>query len=77
MYRLVRIEGFHNFQVNSKLKFVLYNGSEYKSYKGCVNSSYFIYLDDVSNHQIFEDLGITDPDINNDNDPNNPTDEQN
>ena len=47
MYRLVRIEGFHDFHVGSKLKFVLYDGSEYKSYNAHVSNN-FITIEYIS-----------------------------
>lgn len=60
MYRLVRIEGFHDFRMGSELKFVLYNGLEYKSYDAVVNA-YYITIKGYTNSQIFKDLGIENP----------------
>ena len=60
MYRLVRIEGFHDFCVGATINFVLYNGSMYKSYDAVVNP-YYITIKGYTNSQIFKDLDIEDP----------------
>lgn len=63
MHRLVRIEGLHDFKVDSTLKFVLYDGSKCTTLKGSIHSRKYI---DFDNHHdsvdiLFSGFGIKEP----------------
>lgn len=63
-YRLVRIEGLHNFVPDQHLDFILYNGVEYKTipYQICQRDNGYCFLkhrdDTVKNFDIFTYLNI-------------------